>query len=129
MENRVSDAAEASIRRHSRDAGTLQIELYVGNLACSATHLDVEAAVSGYGEIDGVRLFTDRETDRARGFAFLPLEMIGKSVEEWHPIVDMANDDTGGGRGGRRCDRDRPSISVNDSRPEHLKEICEQTCI
>ena len=48
-----------------------QNKLYVGNLAFTATQSDVEAAFSEYGELDEVRLITDRDTGRSRGFAFV----------------------------------------------------------
>ena len=48
-----------------------QNKLYVGNLAFSATQSDVETAFSSYGELDEVRLITDRDTGRSRGFAFV----------------------------------------------------------
>ena len=48
-----------------------QNKLYVGNLAFTATQSDVESAFSSYGEIDEVRLITDRDTGRSRGFAFV----------------------------------------------------------
>jgi heterogeneous nuclear ribonucleoprotein A1/A3 len=90
-----------------------QNKLYVGNLAFSATQSDVESAFSSYGEIDEVRLITDRDTGRSRGFAFVTfstqqdaesaLEMNGKTLDGRNLIVNIAKEKTGGGgRGGRR---------------------------
>jgi cold-inducible RNA-binding protein len=90
-----------------------QNKLYVGNLAFSATQSDVEEAFSSYGEIDEVRLITDRDTGRSRGFAFVTfatqqdaesaLEMNGKTLDGRNLIVNIAKEKTGGGgRGGRR---------------------------
>ena len=89
-----------------------QNKLYVGNLAFSATQADVEAAFSTYGEIDEVRLITDRDTGRSRGFAFVTfatqqnaesaLEMNGKTLDGRNLIVNIAKEKTSGGRGGRR---------------------------
>jgi RNA recognition motif. (a.k.a. RRM, RBD, or RNP domain) len=47
--------------------------LYVGNLPFSATVDDVRAAFEGVGEVNDVHLVTDRETGRARGFAFVTM--------------------------------------------------------
>ncbi|HEY6877930.1 MAG TPA: RNA-binding protein, partial [Polyangiales bacterium] len=47
--------------------------LYVGNLPFSATVDDVRAAFEGVGEVSDVHLVTDRETGRARGFAFVTM--------------------------------------------------------
>ena len=90
-----------------------QNKLYVGNLSFTATKSDVESAFSSYGEIDEVRLITDRDTGRSRGFAFVTfsaqqdaesaLEMNGKTLDGRNLIVNIAKEKTsGGGRGGRR---------------------------
>src|SRR5688572_32602952 len=47
--------------------------LYVGNLPFSATADDVRSAFEGVGEVSDVHLVVDRETGRARGFAFVTM--------------------------------------------------------
>ena len=47
--------------------------LYVGNLPFNATAEDVRAAFEGVGEVSDVHLVADRETGRARGFAFVTM--------------------------------------------------------
>lgn len=47
--------------------------LYVGNLPFNATADDVRSAFEGVGEVSDVHLVTDRETGRARGFAFVTM--------------------------------------------------------
>ena len=47
--------------------------LYVGNLPFNATVDDVRSAFEGVGEVSDVHLVTDRETGRARGFAFVTM--------------------------------------------------------
>ena len=42
--------------------------LYVGNLPWSATEDDVRDLFAPYGEVTSVKLVSDRETGRARGF-------------------------------------------------------------
>jgi len=47
--------------------------LYVGNLPFNATADDVRATFEGVGEVSDVHVVTDRETGRARGFAFVTM--------------------------------------------------------
>lgn len=48
--------------------------LYVGNLPFSATEDDLRALFEGDGrKVDTVSVITDRETGRARGFAFVEM--------------------------------------------------------
>ena len=49
------------------------MNIYVGNLPWSATEDDVRELFSQYGNVDSVRLITDRETGRARGFGFVEM--------------------------------------------------------
>jgi heterogeneous nuclear ribonucleoprotein A1/A3 len=89
-----------------------QNKLYVGNLAFSVSQSDVETTFSAYGELDEVRLITDRDTGRSRGFAFVTfatqqdaesaLEMNGKALNGRDLIVNIAKEKTGGGRRSRR---------------------------
>lgn len=88
-----------------------QNKLYVGNLPFSATQSDVEAAFSAYGELDEVRVITDRDTGRSRGFAFVTfaneqdaqsaLEMNGQSLDGRSLTVNVARERNDGGRRGR----------------------------
>jgi heterogeneous nuclear ribonucleoprotein A1/A3 len=93
-----------------------QNKLFVGNLAFSATQSDVEALFSDYGELDEVRLITDRDSGQSRGFAFVTfsaqkdaesaLEMNGKLVNGRSLVVNIAKEKAKGrpgrGGGGRR---------------------------
>jgi hypothetical protein len=47
--------------------------LYVGNLPFSATADDIRSTFEGVGEVSDVHLVVDRETGRARGFAFVTM--------------------------------------------------------
>ena len=88
-----------------------QNKLYVGNLPFSCTQSDVEAAFSAYGELDEVRLITDRDTGRSRGFAFVTfaaqqdaesaLEMNGKNLDGRSLTVSVAKERDDGRRGRR----------------------------
>jgi len=47
--------------------------IYVGNLAHSATEDDLREAFTQHGEVSDVKIVTDRETGRSRGFAFVEM--------------------------------------------------------
>jgi RNA recognition motif-containing protein len=51
----------------------LSVNIYVGNLAFTASEDDVRQLFEQYGEVDRVNLITDRETGRARGFGFVDM--------------------------------------------------------
>ncbi|MCR4666490.1 MAG: RNA-binding protein [Desulfovibrio sp.] len=48
--------------------------IYVGNLPWSATEDQVRELFQEYGEVQSVKLISDRETGRARGFGFVEME-------------------------------------------------------
>ena len=56
------------------------MSLYVGNLSFDATQDDINQVFAEYGSVKSVKLPTDRETGRVRGFAFV--EMGGESEEQ-----------------------------------------------
>ncbi|MDR1125340.1 MAG: RNA-binding protein [Deltaproteobacteria bacterium] len=48
--------------------------LYVGNLPWSATEEELQNLFSSHGNVLSVKLISDRETGRARGFAFVEMD-------------------------------------------------------
>ncbi len=48
--------------------------IYVGNLPYSATEAQIRELFEAHGAVSAVRLITDRETGRARGFGFVEME-------------------------------------------------------
>ncbi|MDR0339329.1 MAG: RNA-binding protein [Desulfovibrio sp.] len=48
--------------------------LYVGNLPWSATEDEVRDLFAPHGTVNSVKLISDRETGRARGFGFVEME-------------------------------------------------------
>ncbi|MCL1916007.1 MAG: RNA-binding protein [Desulfovibrionaceae bacterium] len=48
--------------------------LYVGNLPWSATKEEVQNLFEAHGSVLSVKLVSDRETGRARGFGFVEME-------------------------------------------------------
>lgn len=99
-------------------------KLYVGNLPFSAYEDDIRALFATYGEVSSVKLITDRETGRPRGFGFVELDdaaaeaamqaLDGKDFQGRTLRVNLAEEraprsgggggygDRGGDRGGRR---------------------------
>ena len=49
-------------------------KLYVGNLSFSTTEADLEDLFGAHGRLASVRVITDRETGRPRGFGFVEFE-------------------------------------------------------
>lgn len=92
--------------------------LYVGNLPHRTTEAELRDLFQAHGEIEKVNLVTDRETGRARGFAFVEMANAGEAekaiaalngtqlggrtltINEAKPKTDRPR--PGGGGGGRR---------------------------
>jgi RNA recognition motif-containing protein len=92
--------------------------LFVGNLDFAATESSIRSLFEQYGTVDRVNVVTDRETGRARGFAFVEMsdsaeadkaiaglngtDMNGRAlnVNEARPKTDSGRGGGGGGRPG-----------------------------
>ena len=92
--------------------------LFVGNMSFQTTEADLRAAFEQYGEITRIQIMTDRDTGRARGFAFVEMadeqaaanaiaglhgkELDGRAlnVNEAKPKPERSGGGGGGGRGG-----------------------------
>jgi len=92
------------------------MNIYVGNLSYNADEQSLGDYFAEYGEVSNVRIMTDRETGRPRGFAFVEMpnneeaqkaitalngqEFMGRqlNVNEARPREDRGP--RGGGRGG-----------------------------
>ncbi|MFU8895875.1 MAG: RNA recognition motif domain-containing protein [Gammaproteobacteria bacterium] len=48
--------------------------IYVGNLPFTATEDEVRALFSPFGDVQSVKIVSDRETGRPRGFGFVEME-------------------------------------------------------
>lgn len=94
-----------------------EAKIYVGNLSYGATDGDIESYFQKYGSIKDVKVITDRDTGRSKGFAFVTfdvadsaqkaLEADGKDLNGRNLKVSIAREQqgrTGGGRGGDRGD-------------------------
>jgi RNA recognition motif-containing protein len=99
--------------------------LYVGNLPHSTTETELRTLFQVHGEVEKVNIVTDRETGRARGFAFVEMANDGEAekavaalkgaelggrtltINEAKPKTDRARSGGGqrfGGGGGGRDD-------------------------
>ncbi|HEX7894184.1 MAG TPA: RNA-binding protein [Terriglobales bacterium] len=78
--------------------------LYVGNLPHSTTETDLRTAFAVYGQVESINIITDRDTGRARGFAFVEM---GDSDGAEKAIAALNGSDMGG-----------RTIQVNEARPK-----------
>ena len=49
------------------------MQIYVGNISYSTTEESLKNLFSQYGEVESVKIITDRETGRAKGFGFITM--------------------------------------------------------
>ena len=82
-------------------------KLYVGNLPDSATEQDLSDKFVAFGTVLSVRLITDRDTGRIRGFGFIEMA----SEAEAHAAIDSLNDTDYEGR----------PMKVNEARPQQRR--------
>ena len=88
------------------------MNIYAGNLSYQLTEDQLQAIFAEFGEVDSVKLITDRETGRAKGFGFVEMSnnseaesaieaLNGKEVEGRKMIVNESRGKpAGGSRGG-----------------------------
>jgi RNA recognition motif-containing protein len=91
-------------------------KLYVGNLPYSVTEDALERTFSGVGRVESVKIITDRDTGRSKGFAFVEMssdseastaisELNGTDLDGRPMKISEARPQTGrpggGGGGGR----------------------------
>jgi RNA recognition motif-containing protein len=86
-------------------------KLYVGNLPFSTTEADLRQLFEKHGALASVKVITDRETGRSRGFGFVEFEeasgaeeaqkaLNGMQIDGRDLRVNEAHDKRGGGGGG-----------------------------
>lgn len=94
------------------------MNIYVGNMSYSTSEEQLRALFEAHGQVDSVRVITDRDTGRPKGFAFVEMsdaaaakaamdalngkEVDGRSltVNEAKPRTDRPRGGGGGGFGG-----------------------------
>jgi RNA recognition motif-containing protein len=77
--------------------------IYVGNLSYEATEHAVRALFEEYGSVERVSIVTDRDTGRAKGFAFVEMSV---NAEADQAIAGLNGRDMGG-----------RALNVNEARP------------
>ena len=94
-------------------------KLYVGNLPFPTTEDELRSLFEEHGAVASVNVITDRETGRARGFAFVEMNEAGDADKAMSALdgkdmggrslrVNEAHDKrSGGGGGGYRGGGDR----------------------
>ncbi|PZD71523.1 hypothetical protein C1752_06143 [Acaryochloris thomasi RCC1774] len=90
------------------------MSIYIGNLSYEATQEDLSQVFAEYGAVKSVKLPTDRETGRMRGFGFVEMssdaeeeaaiealdgaEWMGRTLKVNKARPRQSNDGGGGGR-------------------------------
>lgn len=78
--------------------------LYVGNLPYDTNETDLRELFGGVGTVESVNVMVDRDTGRARGFAFVEMA----SDADAQNAIAQLNDRPFGGR----------NLAVNEARPQ-----------
>jgi cold-inducible RNA-binding protein len=78
-------------------------KIFVGNLDFGATEDSIRALFEAHGAVESVKLMTDRDTGRSRGFAFV--EMADADADAAMKALNGTN------LGGR-------ALNVNEARPK-----------
>jgi cold-inducible RNA-binding protein len=78
--------------------------LYVGNLPHSTTEAELRNLFGAHGQVENVNIITDRETGRARGFAFVEMSDAGEAEK----AIAALNGSELGGR----------ALKINEAKPK-----------
>ena len=79
-------------------------KIFVGNLSFGATEDTIRSLFESHGTVDTVSLITDRDTGRARGFAFVEMSDSGAAEKA---IAGLNGSDLAG-----------RTLQVNEARPK-----------
>ena len=80
------------------------MNLYVGNLPHSTTDSELRSLFAAHGTVENVNIITDRDTGRARGFAFVEMPNSGEAEK----AIAALNGSELGGR----------TLNVNEAKPK-----------
>lgn len=83
------------------------MNIYVGNLSYSLSESELRDAFANFGAVSSVKILSDRETGRSRGFGFV--EMPNRAEAE-AAVANLNGKDVGG----------RP-LRVNEARPRERR--------
>ena len=84
------------------------VNIFVGNLPFTTTDQDLRQLFEPYGAVEAVRIMTDRETGRARGFGFV--EMPDDRAAQ--TAIDALNGTSLAGR----------ALTINEARPREPRQ-------
>ena len=60
-------------------------KLYVGNLSVETTEAELKELFAQSGSVETVRIITDRDSGRSKGFGFVEMQEGGeKAIAEWN---------------------------------------------
>ena len=79
------------------------MNIYVGNLSYEMTEDALREAFAEYGDVSSVKILSDRETGRSRGFGFVEMS----SQSEGEAAIAQLNGKELGGR----------TLRINEARP------------
>lgn len=57
-------------------------KIYVGNISYQATEIELRELFEPFGTVDSVKIITDRETGKSRGFCFIEMENAETAISE-----------------------------------------------
>jgi RNA recognition motif-containing protein len=83
------------------------MNIYVGNLSYGMSEDELREAFAAYGDVASVKILTDRETGRSRGFGFVEMP----NQTEGEAAISQLNGKDLGGR----------ALRVNEARPRERR--------
>jgi len=83
------------------------VNIYVGNLAYSATEEDLRQAFGAYGEVSSASIIKDKFSGQSKGFAFVEMP----NDREAQAAIDGLNEKPLGGR----------NVKVNQAKPRESR--------
>jgi cold-inducible RNA-binding protein len=83
-------------------------KLYVGSISFNATEESLRELFSSIGEVESVKIITDADTGRSKGFGFVEMS----SAEDAKKAIDQLN-------GTKFMER---ALMVNEARPQQPRE-------
>jgi len=65
------------------------VNIYCGNIAYSTSEDDLRDLFGRYGEVTAVRVITDRDTGRSKGFGFVEMSDDDQAKKQYRPWTEM----------------------------------------
>jgi len=84
------------------------MQIYVGNMSYGTTEDSLRNLFSGFGDVESVKIITDRETGRAKGFGFITMN----NDDEAKKAIEELNDKEFEGR----------NLRVNEAKPREPRQ-------